>query len=400
MVHTPNRQLALASSWTDLDAVPDRVHLLPAGEVWGFDGRGPYRLDDAARVIQASQARIDAGQARIDYGHAAWIGADHGAGAENAGFLTGLEFIPDSTAQTRATGGRAPGLWGTVRWTETARRKLAERAFTALSPVFEHDADGRVIRVLGGGLTNKPNLPLTALATCNGGHGDGGTGAPRVALHALPSTGPATSDPDPSPDRRPSDAATAPHTTDTTPLAEQLAKIFGLPDAASEAAIVTYACQLRAAFEQADDCLAAVRKALQLSHDAAPEQIATSIQSRTSAAGALSADVAALQEQVTTLTQQRVADQVDGLIAQGRALPVERETLLAMATRMPDHFRRVLRNRPVLLPFGKSRLAGHPSAAVPSGCRGPADGATLALCSHLGITPEAFAKTQTAEPRP
>lgn len=393
MAQTLTRQLTLACSCTGLEAVPDRVHLLPAGEVWGFDGRGPYRLDDPSAVIAASQALIDAGQARIDYGHAAWIGADQGAGAENAGFLTDLDYIPPDQG-----GEAASGLWGTVRWTETARRKLAERAFTALSPVFEHDAEGRVLRLLGGGLTNKPNLPLTALAARtqggsagNGPGSQGGGGSPPPALHAAHAvtahadTGQAT----PSP--------TAPEVP--MALADQLARVFGLPDAASEDAIVTYARQLMDAFARADDCLDAVRNALALPHDTAPDQVATAVQSRSAGTADLAATVATLQAQVDTLLQEQVAGQVDRLIAGGRALPAERDTLIAMANRMPDHFRRLLQERPVVLPMGESRLGARPPCARNGGSGRNLDAGALALCSQLGIAPDAYAKTLAAETR-
>ncbi len=254
-------------------AVPPSIHLLPAGTVTGTDGRGPYRLDDPAAVIAATQPLIDQGRLRVDYGHASLLGADGGAGAENAGFIRALEARPD-------------GIWATVDWTDDARRKIAGRAYQAVSPVFEHDPDGRILRLLGAGLTNKPNLPLVALSAED----------PAVAAHSL---------------------------------------------------------------------------------------------------GALTARLAELGDRIAALEHARTEAEVDRLIGDGRALPAERATLVAMATRMPAEFAALQQSRPVLLPLGDSGL-GTARAAHGANAR-RLDPDSVAVCAALGLDPAAFLATATAE---
>lgn len=127
------------------------VQLLPAGTFHGRDGRGPYKIANPHALIAASQKLVDRDEARVDYGHEYFQGANNGASAENAGFIKKYEV-------------RNGSIWALVQWTETAARKITERAFRGISPVFKHDISGFVQCIIGAGLTNKPNLDLLALS--------------------------------------------------------------------------------------------------------------------------------------------------------------------------------------------------------------------------------------------
>ncbi len=127
--------------------VPEWVELIPAGEFSGRDGRGPYALDTEA--VQAAFASWGMPLA-IDYEHQAFNAADNGQPAPAAGWVNAIDV-------------RAGALWGQVEWTERAAGHVAAREYRFLSPVFDHDKQGRVLRLLGAGLTNNPNLYLTAL---------------------------------------------------------------------------------------------------------------------------------------------------------------------------------------------------------------------------------------------
>lgn len=128
-------------------SVPEWVELIPAGEFFGRDGRGPYALD-APAVLSAF---ADWGMPLpIDYEHQAFNAAENGKEAPAAGWVVALEVREDA-------------LWGRVEWTERAAAYISAREYRYLSPVFDHDKSGRVLRITGAGLTNNPNLYLTAL---------------------------------------------------------------------------------------------------------------------------------------------------------------------------------------------------------------------------------------------
>ena len=132
---------------------PEWVELLPAGpEVMGRDGRR-WRLDDPEAVAAASLDGSDSKKREIpiDWEHATEIKAPQGEPAPAAGWITRLEV-------------RQGALWGRVEWTERGREAVASREYRYLSPVFEYEKKGkRITRLLSAGLTNSPNLALSAL---------------------------------------------------------------------------------------------------------------------------------------------------------------------------------------------------------------------------------------------
>lgn len=135
----------------DAAGVPEWVHLLPSGDgaITTFDGRGPYRVENAATVIAASLA--DPRGMPIDENHATDLSAPKGGRALAFGWIKELQA-------------RADGIWGRVDWTAAGAKLLADRAYRGISPVFLHNEDGVVRRILRAALTNTPNLQgLTAL---------------------------------------------------------------------------------------------------------------------------------------------------------------------------------------------------------------------------------------------
>ncbi len=140
-----------AEAATDPSA-PEWIELLPAGVFYGRDGRGPFRLDDPDAVIESTHAlQMNAGLP-IDYDHATDFGAPEGRPAPAAGWIRELVV-------------RAGALWGRVEWTARAADSIVAREYRYVSPVFQFDpATGSVTRLLRAGLTNNPNLHLTAIA--------------------------------------------------------------------------------------------------------------------------------------------------------------------------------------------------------------------------------------------
>lgn len=143
---------------TDLSATasadgkaPEWIELIPAGPtVLGRDGR-TWLFDDLAQglVLDAFTSRgIDM---VVDWEHASEILAPSGQPAPASGWVDQLEI-------------RDGALWGHIDWTPTAAAQVASREYRFLSPVFDYDLTFmRISRMVSVGLTNKPNLFLTAL---------------------------------------------------------------------------------------------------------------------------------------------------------------------------------------------------------------------------------------------
>jgi len=132
------------------DDVPDWVHLVPAGEFRGVDGRGPYRLENADEVIAASGA--DGMRLPIDENHSIDLAMKQGGSSPARGWIVEMQA-------------RADGIWGRVEWTPAGQAMMAAKEYRGISPVFAHAKEGgRVLQVLRAALTNAPNLAqLTTL---------------------------------------------------------------------------------------------------------------------------------------------------------------------------------------------------------------------------------------------
>lgn len=130
-------------------AAPDWIELLPAGpEIIGADGR-TWTLDLPHSVAASSRTPLV-----IDYEHASEHRAPQGLDAPAAGWVTRLE-VRDGSA-----------VWGHVEWTPKAAQQIQAREYRYLSPVFTYEkASRRIVALKSAGLTNQPNLPLTALNT-------------------------------------------------------------------------------------------------------------------------------------------------------------------------------------------------------------------------------------------
>jgi len=127
---------------------PEWVHLIPAGTFSGRDDRGPYRANPQSVIAAFAAWGMPVA---IDYEHQGINAADNGQPAPAAGWIKELQARDD-------------GLWGKVDWTAKAAAMIAEQEYKYLSPVFDHTKDGGILRLTGCGLTNNPNLFLTALA--------------------------------------------------------------------------------------------------------------------------------------------------------------------------------------------------------------------------------------------
>lgn len=129
--------------------VPAEIVLLPAGStVTGRDGRS--WLNDQPDAIIAA---FDAGglDLPVDLEHATELKAPKGEPAPAQGWVKKLL-------------NRAGAIVAQVEWTEAGAALIKGKAYRFLSPAFLHQQDnGRVVRLLSVGLTNRPNLYIPAL---------------------------------------------------------------------------------------------------------------------------------------------------------------------------------------------------------------------------------------------
>jgi len=124
----------------------------PSGRLYGRDGRGPFRLDDPAAVI-ASTTALQMNAACPSTTTMPPISARPKDGPLRR---------PDGFANSKCAAARY-GDGSNGRRGRQVRSWRAEYRY--VSPVFQFDPkDGSVTRLLRAGLTNNPNLHLTAIA--------------------------------------------------------------------------------------------------------------------------------------------------------------------------------------------------------------------------------------------
>lgn len=131
------------------DAAPEWVQLLPAGpKVSGRDGRAWQMLNPDA-VVDAFNKH--GGDLPVDFEHATQVKGDLGEPAPAVGWITEVEV-------------RNREIWGKVNWLKDGAEAVASRAYRYISPVFGFaKTSGAITRLKSAGLTNQPNLQMTAL---------------------------------------------------------------------------------------------------------------------------------------------------------------------------------------------------------------------------------------------
>ncbi len=131
-------------------AAPLWVELIPAGKaVAGRDGR-EWLNANPKQIVDAFAK--NAAYLPIDLEHSTEHKAPKGEPAPAVGWLKAL--------QAREGG----AIWGLVEWTDEGRALLEAKAYKYLSPVFSFNtANKQITQLYSAGLTNQPNLHLTAL---------------------------------------------------------------------------------------------------------------------------------------------------------------------------------------------------------------------------------------------
>ena len=132
--------------------LPERVELVPAGEVKGRDGRR-WVNDNPLSILE--RFALQGTDLPVDIEHSTELRAPKGEPAPAAGWVHKLEVVNGA-------------VWGAINWNESGRNLVGGRQYRYLSPVILYDpGTGSIAGLASVALTNRPNLHLQAL---NSGH--------------------------------------------------------------------------------------------------------------------------------------------------------------------------------------------------------------------------------------
>jgi phage I-like protein len=349
----PGDLVALHS--VDLPAQPPEwVQLLPLGTFKGRDGRGPYTVRnqaDAQRVIDLTLQRQGSAKLPIDYDHQSDFAAIPGVGgqAPAAGWIEELQA-------------RGDGIWGRVSWTQAGAARIAAREYRYLSPVFTHakTAQGEVGVLLRAGLTNNPNLELTALASA----GASSHGSERDAMD----------------------------------LAALLAAL-SLPATTTWEQALAHARTLTSNLTAAQAGVSAVAMAAGLAANAAADQVATAVATQRAAADKPDpAKYVPIETHTVVATQLRdlqaavnksaAEAEVSAAITAGKLAPAQKDWATAYASSDLAGFKAFIEKAPVVVTPG-SVVTGKPGDSD-----GPLSAEDKAVCAAMGISEADFLKTK------
>lgn len=336
---------AIAVCSFELQASANAVQILPAGAFRSSD----TRPDDvpawhvtpgvAAQLVAAAAARkIDY---VIDYEHQTLASEHNGQPAPAAGWFRRLEWRDGQ------------GLFATdVAWTAAAQRMIAADEYRYISPVFSYDkSSGEVRRLLHVALTNTPaldDLPGVALA------------AARFFL---------------------SDHET--QTEEASVKRDELIKLLGLAESASEQEISTALTALKTGAEQA----VALRTEV-AALKAAPASTAASPDPARFVPVQVVAD---LQQQVAALSARLRTDEVEQLVAgglqDGRLLPSLEAWARDLGRSDVAALRAFLAAAQPIAALSGTQTGGVAPAQAGGGA---VDESELAVCKLLGLSAEAY----------
>ncbi len=134
------------------DQAPEWIELIPAGRFSAIDGRGPFENSDPDQIVTASVARMPQAGLVLDYDHSTDLAAPRGRPAPAAGWIKELKV-------------ERGAIFARIEWTADAAEAVKSKKWRYVSPVFEHDKNGAVRRILRAALTNNPALTeLPAIA--------------------------------------------------------------------------------------------------------------------------------------------------------------------------------------------------------------------------------------------
>lgn len=154
-----------------------RFRIVPFGTFGGRDGRGPWQLRDSAhaeQVIAATKAFLNGVDMVVNYDHQSEYAAVPGVG----GVAKAAGWISPATLEVGAD-----GIYASAEWTPTAEAALQAREYRYYSPHFRaRPGTGELTRLVNVGLTNSPNIEVSALASQEAGAFNEGSPMKKIAM--------------------------------------------------------------------------------------------------------------------------------------------------------------------------------------------------------------------------
>ncbi|MFO6448925.1 phage protease [Erythrobacter sp. NE805] len=334
-----------------------RFRIVPFGYFSGRDGRGPWLLRDKAhaeRVIAATKAFLNGVDLLVNYDHQSEFSAVPGVGgmAKAAGWVS-----PD----TLEVGD--DGIYVTAEWTEAAEAALQAREYRYYSPHFRADkATGELTRIVNVGLTNSPNIEVSALASQEAGAFNEGSPMKKIAMLLSAS------------------ALTA----------------LGLKaDSEDEAAINAIDKLIEDRGKDAA-ILASVRTHIKLKDDADEEAVLNALKAAAEAGEpdpSKYVPIHALkdvQKQLGALQEDKVLAAVDAAIEEGKLTPAQRDWALKLGKQDISELNSFLATAPAFK--GGKVIEGTPETRKTALTEEEA-----AICSMMGVSAEDYLKARNAE---
>lgn len=318
---------------------PEWLHLLPASEFKGADGRGPYAAPDMDTLI--STFNKDGLKLAVDENHSTDLAGKQGHPSPARGWIVELQKRDD-------------GLYGKVEWTPKGERLVSSKEYGFLSPVFLHGTKKpfQIAKMLRVSLTNDPNLTV---------------------LKSL-------------------------HSQQETEMLEQLRKMLNLPETADEATVMAALTAAHTAQTATAALMSRITEALGVDANTAPDALVTAIQSRGTSAEQENSDlkktVLSLQSQITTLASTTAKDKaeatIDDAIKAGKIVPVLRDHMISRHMKNPAEVEQEIKLMPSLNAGG---LGGRPQPGAENGAMTDEDQKVAAM---MGIDPKTFGENAKA----
>ena len=304
--------------------IPEKIQLLPAGDyVAGRDGRR-WTKRSAESIAQKSNEYLP--QHIIDENHATDLRAPRGESAPAMGWFTNVRAEEDGS------------VWADAVWTARGKAALENQEYRYISPVFECDASGEIIKIMRAALTNSPNLELQNLNSTQTGQAENPAKENTVKKEICAALG------------------LSENATDN----EVLAAITALKTQANSAQTVDLAAY-------------------------APRADLAQMEAR-----AVQAEKTLAEMNATQLKAKAIAA-VEKAVADRKIAPASKDAYLAMCATEAglSNFAKIMESSPALIPAGTSGAAGTPPAAE---TQAELNAEEESFCKAMGYTREEWLK--------